>query len=64
MREGITGEFFAAQTVEVLADGVRRFLEKEKSYDKAVIKNEAQKFSKQVFKDKFSDLIKKELEKK
>ena len=64
VREGITGEFFAAQTVEVLADGVRRFLEKEKSYDKAVIKNEAQKFSKQVFKDKFSDLIKKELEKK
>lgn len=61
VKEGVTGEFFDAQTVEVLADGVRRFIEKEKSYQKQIIINEANKFSKQIFKDKFIQLIEKNL---
>ncbi|NTV41575.1 MAG: glycosyltransferase family 4 protein [Candidatus Moranbacteria bacterium] len=47
--EGATGEFFDAQTPEVLADGVRRFLDNEKKYDKDVIKKRGEEFSKERF---------------
>lgn len=59
--EGMTGEFFDAQTIEVLADGVRRFIEKENSYDKEIIKKEAERFSKEKFKEQFVKLIEREL---
>ncbi len=52
VQEGVTGEFFDAPTVEVLADGVRRFLENEDSYDRGVIKKSTERFSKDVFKEK------------
>jgi glycosyltransferase involved in cell wall biosynthesis len=55
--EGVTGEFFDAQTPEVLADGVRRFIEKENSYDKNVIINRAREFSKERFKRELNDFM-------
>lgn len=61
VKEGISGEFFDAQTVEVLADGVRRFMEKEKSYDSNIIKKEIERFSKERFKKELSDLVEREL---
>lgn len=63
IKEGVTGEFFEAQTIEVLADGVRRFIEKENTYNKETIRAEAKKFSKEKFKADLMDLIKKELDK-
>jgi glycosyltransferase involved in cell wall biosynthesis len=48
--EGITGEFFDAATPEVIADGVRRFLESEQKYDCELIKKRAQEFSEEKFK--------------
>lgn len=53
--EGITGEFFDAQTPEVLADGVRRFMEK--SYDRDTIINRAEEFSKDRFIRELRDFI-------
>lgn len=61
VKEGITGEFFNAQTIEVLADGIRRFMEKEKKYDREVIKQEGKKFSQEKFKQELSALINEEL---
>ena len=58
VKEGFSGEFFEAQTVEVLADGVRRFMENEKKYDANVIKKEAEKFSREKFKEKIKEVIK------
>jgi len=48
------GQFFGAQTVEVLVDGVRRFIEREKEFDKAKIIQRASEFSAERFKN---DLI-------
>lgn len=53
VKEGVNGEFFDAQTVEVLCDGVRRFLENEKKYDKQKIKESVSHFSKENFKSNF-----------
>ncbi|KKP81458.1 MAG: Glycosyltransferase [Candidatus Moranbacteria bacterium GW2011_GWF2_35_54] len=61
IKEGITGEFFDAQTMEVLADGVRRFIEKENSYNKEIIKEDAQKFGKEIFKKELIELLEREL---
>lgn len=55
--EGATGEFFDSQTPEVLADGVRRFMEKENSYDKEVIKKRAGEFGKEKFRKEFLEFI-------
>ena len=49
VEEGVCGEFFDAQTPEVLADGVRRFMKNEEKYDREVIKKTAQQFSKERF---------------
>ncbi|HBR79496.1 MAG TPA: glycosyl transferase [Candidatus Moranbacteria bacterium] len=61
IKEGITGEFFDAQTMEVLADGVRRFIEKENSYNKEIIKEDAQRFEKEKFKSELIELIEREI---
>ncbi|MFA6183570.1 MAG: glycosyltransferase [Parcubacteria group bacterium] len=61
IKEGITGEFFKAQTIEVLADGVRRFMEREDSYDREIINNEAQKFSREKFKSELTSIIEREI---
>lgn len=55
--EGKTGEFFDAPTAEVLADGVRRFLENENNYDKEDIKNRAMEFSKERFVKELGDFL-------
>jgi glycosyltransferase involved in cell wall biosynthesis len=47
--EGQTGEFFDAATPEVIADGVRRFMENEKNYDKNFIIKRAREFSRERF---------------
>jgi len=47
--EGETGEFFDDPTIESLADGARRLMENEKEYDREKIKNQAGKFSKDIF---------------
>ncbi len=49
VKEEINGLFFKAQTPEVLADGVRRFMMNEKKYDKNVIMKSVEKFSKERF---------------
>jgi len=64
IKEGITGEFFDAQTVEVLADGVRRFMEKEVSYNSEIIRTEVDKFSKDKFKQGLMEIIEAQLDKK
>ncbi|MFA6974173.1 MAG: glycosyltransferase [Parcubacteria group bacterium] len=55
--EGQTGEFFEAATPEVIADGVRRFMENEKSYDRQIIINRAKEFSKERFIKELSEYI-------
>jgi len=57
VEEGISGEFFEAQTPEVIADCVRRFIEKEKEYDKALIIDKAKVFSKEKFKRELEEYI-------
>jgi len=57
VKEGVTGEFFAAQTPEVLADGVRRFMQKEKTYDKEIIRQSACQFSRQRFEKEIREYI-------
>lgn len=57
VKEGISGEFFAAQTPEVLADGVRRFMKNEKRYDKNEIRKLAERFSKERFKKELGEYM-------
>lgn len=61
VKEGVTGEFFEAQTTEVLADGVRRFIENENGYKKENIINRAREFSKERFKKEMMAFINKAL---
>jgi glycosyltransferase involved in cell wall biosynthesis len=57
VEEGVTGEFFAAQTTEVLAEGVRRFLERESVYDRSLIRERSKRFKKEVFQEKFLTML-------
>lgn len=57
--EGQTGEFFDAQTPEILADGVRRFMENKNKYDKEFIKKHAGAFSGERFKREIGEYINK-----
>ncbi len=59
VEEGKTGEFFNAATPEVIADGVRRFAENEKKYDRKHIMESAVKFSKEGFKNELGKFISK-----
>lgn len=49
VEEGITGEFFDAPVVEVFADAMRRFIEKENSYSVQVMMQSAERFSQEKF---------------
>ncbi|MDD5490118.1 MAG: glycosyltransferase [Candidatus Moranbacteria bacterium] len=60
--EGETGEFFNEPTIEVLADAVRRFQENEKNYDPEKIRAQAEKFSKEKFRENFEREIRRILE--
>jgi glycosyltransferase involved in cell wall biosynthesis len=57
VEEGKTGELFEAQVVGVLADAVRKFLEKEKLYDAQAIREYGRQFSKERFKKEFMDFF-------
>lgn len=61
--EGVSGEFFDAQTPEVLADAVRRFMENEKKYNKEEIIKSTKRFSKEVFKKEMEEYIDKIIKK-
>lgn len=49
VEEGITGEFFDAPVAEVCADALRRFIEKESSYNATAMRHSAERFSEQRF---------------
>jgi len=55
--EGVTGELFNESTIEVMADAVRRFMEKEKKYEPEKIREQAEKFSKEKFVENFKKVI-------
>ncbi len=55
--EGVTGEFFDAPIVELLADGVRRMLENESGYDPETIRAQAEKFSAEEFDRQIQEYI-------
>ncbi len=55
--EGKTGEFFDGATPESIAESVKKFLEKEKQYDKEVIKNRTGEFSGERFKKEFNEYL-------
>jgi len=57
VQEGITGEFFDAQTPEVLADGVRRFLINKDKYNKDIIKQRGGEFSGKRFRTEFKRFV-------
>jgi glycosyltransferase involved in cell wall biosynthesis len=57
--EGKTGEFFDAATPEVIADGVRRFMEREKDYDREFIKSRAGEFGRERFTREIREYISK-----
>lgn len=57
VQEGVTGEFFDAQTPEVLADGVRRFLNNKDNYDKALIRKRGEEFSREKFRTEFRQFV-------
>lgn len=57
IQEGVNGEFFDAQTPEVLSDGVRRFMENEKNYNSEEIKQSAERFTKEKFKNEILRVI-------
>jgi len=59
VQEGKAGELFEAQTPEVLADGVRRFIEKENDYKKEDMMDRAREFSKERFKREIGEFINK-----
>ncbi|MFW5884853.1 MAG: glycosyltransferase [Patescibacteria group bacterium] len=56
--EGKTGEFFNYPQVEIVADAVCRFIEKEKKYKQEVIRRQAEKFSQPVFQENFINYLK------
>jgi len=57
---GETGEFFNEPTVASMEDGLARLMMNEKKYNPAVCRNQAEKFSKEVFVKKIKALIKDE----
>jgi glycosyltransferase involved in cell wall biosynthesis len=59
VEEGKTGEFFDSATPEVIADGVRRFVEKEGEYDKKFIMESVERFGKERFIREMKELIEK-----
>lgn len=55
--EGKTGEFFDSSESEIIADSVRRFIEKEKDYDGEAMKKRAEEFSKERFIKEVNDYL-------
>jgi glycosyltransferase involved in cell wall biosynthesis len=55
----VTGELFTAPTVEMMSDAVRRFLEKEHSYDRERIIESVSRFTFTNFKSQILDVVNK-----
>ncbi len=55
--EGKTGEFFDEPVLELLADGVRRFMEKEAQYNPNEIRKRAEQFSREKFRNEIRKLV-------
>lgn len=55
--EGVTGEFFAEQSVECLSNVIKKFDPSE--YNSQIIRNHAKKFDKEIFKEKIIKFINK-----
>lgn len=51
VKAGETGEFFHSNAPEIIAEGVRRFLEKEGTYDVSVMKDSVAHFTKTAFQE-------------
>ena len=49
--DGVTGEFFRTAAPEIIAEGVRRFLEKEGTYDETAMEASVTKFSQKNFQE-------------
>lgn len=57
MESGVSGELFAAQTPEILAEGVRRFLLREGTYDEARMKQSVERFGKGRFQKELGKFV-------
>ncbi len=57
IKNGVSGELFKEPTVEMMADAMRRFLEKENNYNHEIIIEESKKYTKKNFEDKFRNII-------
>jgi len=57
VEDGKTGIFFDHATPEVIADGVRRFMENENNFDSGYIKKSVEKFSEERFKTELNRFI-------
>jgi glycosyltransferase involved in cell wall biosynthesis len=55
--EGVTGELFLDQTAEVLADGVRRFLERRGRYDTQAMHETVKRFNRPRFEQRIRELV-------
>lgn len=55
--EGVTGEFFDLPQVELVADGIRRFIEHEATYDLHKIRQQAERFSQDQFQKIFGAFV-------
>jgi glycosyltransferase involved in cell wall biosynthesis len=55
--DGRTGVFFTEQTVPALKKGIERFIEIEHTFDVNVLIENAKRFDKAIFKDKFKKLV-------
>ncbi|MEN8252670.1 MAG: glycosyltransferase, partial [Patescibacteria group bacterium] len=53
----VSGELFEEPTVEMMADAVRRFLEKEEKYNKKTIINESKKYTNKHFKSSLKKIV-------
>ncbi|MDD2766705.1 MAG: glycosyltransferase [Candidatus Moranbacteria bacterium] len=59
IQERKTGELFHAQTPEIIAEGVRRFLEHEGQYDESLMRQSVAHFTKQHFQNELQTVIEK-----
>lgn len=57
VEKGKTGELFHSQTPEIIAEGVRRFLEKEGQYDEAYMKQSVSRFTKAQFQEELRSIV-------
>ena len=57
VKEGVTGELYHAETPEILAEGVRRFLAKEGGYDMSGMKASVARFSSENFRKSLEEFI-------